>query len=134
VGALAEAAGHPREVADQARDLLGRVRTSPELRALADRVAGDRAGRTLREGGRDRASRRATGATARLRSAASTARLASTVVGQAHPDPERHRLLIPFAPERLRATWLATAWSLWAALAAGAVALVSAAALLLRAL
>ena len=50
------------------------------------------------------------------------------------PDPKRHPLLVPFRPERLRATWLAVIVSLWAWLAASIVALVAAVVLLGRAL
>ncbi|MGI8755628.1 MAG: hypothetical protein ACR2MB_07155, partial [Acidimicrobiales bacterium] len=42
------------------------------------------------------------------------ARLASTVVGQARPDDERHSLLVAFTPDRLRRTWLAATVSVLA--------------------
>lgn len=118
--ALGEAAGHPREMAAQAQDLVSRVRHSAELRTLADRLAGGRArgpsGRRPRTG--------------RLRGALSLARLASTVIGQAAPDDDRHGLLVPFTPERLTRTWAAVIWSLWAGLAAAVVLAVSVPALL----
>ncbi|MGI8755134.1 MAG: hypothetical protein ACR2MB_04595 [Acidimicrobiales bacterium] len=97
--ALARAASRPRELADQARDLVGQVRDSAELRTLARRVTGDAGGRA----GTDGAGR----GTSRLRGTWQVARLASTVVGQAQPDDKRHSLLVAFTPERLRRTWFA---------------------------
>ncbi len=121
--ALAEAAGHPKELAAQARDLMGQVRTSPELRSLATQVRQRRLAAAA-GGGRLR----------KVRGAFGLARLASTVVGQAEPDPVRHRLVQPFGPERLRNTWAAATWSVWAAGTSAVVAVVSAVALLVRAL
>ncbi|MEZ5179651.1 MAG: hypothetical protein R2746_15620 [Acidimicrobiales bacterium] len=122
-GALAAAASHPREVAEEARDLVTRVRSSAELATLA---------RTLRT--RELPTRRGRPGGRRLGRGLGVLRLASTVVGQARPDPERHPLLVPFLPERLRATWLAVVVSLWAWLATSVLALVAAVVLLARAL
>lgn len=120
--ALARAAAQPHEVARQARDLVSRVRDSPELRTLADRVVhrspGEAAGPV--SGGR----------IGGIRGAIGLARLASTVIGQAQPDDDRHALLVPFTPERLGRTWFAVAWSLWGWLIALFVLLVSIPALL----
>lgn len=120
--ALAAAASHPREVAEQARDLVLRVRSSTELASLAghlrrrDQAASGGAGRR------------------RLGRGLGVLRLASTVIGQARPDPARHPLLVPFRPELLRATWLAVVVSLWAWLATSVLALVAAVVLLASAL
>ncbi|CAN5624091.1 hypothetical protein BH10ACT1_BH10ACT1_31510 [soil metagenome] len=119
-GALAEAASHPRELAEQARDLVGQVRGSAELRTLATRVA-------RRGSGSPGASERG----GKLRGALSTAKLASTVVGQAQPDEERHALLVPCAPERLARTWWALGITPWAWLVAAIVLVVSIPALLI---
>ena len=116
---LARAASHPRELAEQAHDLVTRVRDSAELRTLAGRVAQRSArGRALpgRRGG--------------LRGAVGFARLASTVIGQARPDDQRHPLLVPFTPERLRLTWTALGLALWGWLVALVVLVVSAPVLL----
>lgn len=123
-GALADAAGHPREVAAQAQDLVTRVRDSAELRSLAGRLT------MRRHHHRSVAGAARTVRTGRVRGAISLARLASTVIGQAAPDAERHPLLVPFTPERLGRTWLAALWSLWAWLSATIVLLVSLVALL----
>jgi hypothetical protein len=122
--ALAAAASHPREVTDQARDLVLRVRSSTELASLA---------RQLRH--RDLTAA-ASGSVARrsLGRGFSLLRLASTLVGQARPDPKRHPLLVPFRPELLRATWLAVIVSLWAWLATSVLAMVAVVALLAGAL
>lgn len=121
--ALAAAASHPREVAEQARDLVLRVRSSAELTMLARQL-------------RRRDLRTATGAAPRRRLGRGfgVLRLASTVIGQARPDPQHHPLLVPFRPELLRATWLAVIVSLWAWLATSVLALVATVALLARAL
>lgn len=119
--ALAAAASHPREVAEQARDLVVRVRSSAELATLARQLShrdATTAGRAPRR---------------RLGRGLGVLRLASTVVGQARPDPQRHRLLVPFQPELLRATWLAVIVSLWAWLATSILALVAVLVLVARA-
>ena len=110
-GAMAVAAGHPREMAVQIQDLARGLRDSVELRQLARLVSRRRSSQSGRRG--------------KLRGALSLARVASTVVGQAQPDPKRHPLLLPFTPERLRHTWAAVIISLWAWLVAGLVLLVS---------
>ena len=110
-GALAMAAGHPREMAVQIQDVAVGLRDSVELRRLARLVSGRRSGQSGRRG--------------KLRGALSLARMASAVVGQAQPDPNRHPLLLPFTPERLRHTWAGVIISLWAWLVASLVLLVS---------
>jgi len=107
--ALARAASHPRELAGQARDLVGQVRDSAELRALARRVTGGGGG-SGRNGGAGAGGPRSS----RLRGTWQVARLASTVLGQARPDDERHSLLVAFTPARLRRTWLAATVSVLA--------------------
>lgn len=121
--ALAAAASHPKEVAEQARDLVVRVRSSAELASLARRLRS-----------RDRATATGSAPRRRLGRGLGVLRLASTVIGQARPDPKRHPLLVPFRPELLRATWLAVLVSLWAWLATSVLALVATVALLARAL
>ncbi len=112
-GALAHAAGHPREAARQAQDLVGRVRHSAELQTLAGELS-------------RRGSRGAGAAPAgRVRGTIRLARLASTVIGQAQPDDERHPLLLPFTPERLARTWSAVGMSLWGWAIAALVLVVS---------
>ena len=86
-------------------------RSSFELRQLARLMSRGRSGQTVQRG--------------QVRSALSLARVASTVIGQAQPDPKRHPLLVPFTPERLRHTWAAVIISLWAWLIASLVFLVS---------
>lgn len=109
--ALARAAAHPRQLADQARDLVGSVRDSAELRALAQRLPrGSARPHPLVEKRKGR-----------VRGALEVARLTSAVVGEARPDPERHDLLVAFTPDRLARTWAAATWSGWAGLAALAV-------------
>ena len=112
-GALAEAAAHPREVAAQAHQLVGRVRDSRDLQTLARTVRsrGDADGRGGRRLG--------------LRRAVTVARSASAVVGQAQPDPDHQPLLVAFTPDRLAKTWSAAIWSLWGLLLALAVLVVS---------
>lgn len=106
--ALAHAAGHPREVAAQARDLVGRVHHSAELESLATRLSLLRSGRPPLAGTPEAAGRRG-----RFRQGVTMARLASTVIGQAQPDEDRHALLVPFTPERLGRTWAAISWLPW---------------------
>lgn len=109
---LREAVTHPQEVGRQLRDLLSDVTDSPELRALADRFRGRSgpAGPTV-EGGR-------------LRRALRTGKLLSAVVGSAAPDPDRHRLLVPFTPERTGRMFTAFTWSAWGILLAlGAISM-----------
>ena len=120
--AMAHAAANPRGMALQAKDLLSGLRSSPELVSLVTR---------LRRRGRDTAT---TGGRGRLRRGVTLLRLTSAVVGQASPDPKRHPLLVPFQPDRLRATWLAVIVSLWAWLAASVVAMLAAVVLLANAL
>ncbi len=110
-GSVALAAGHPREMAVQIQDLARGLRDSVELRQLARLMSRRRSGQPVQRG--------------KLRGALSLARVASTVIGQAQPDPKRHPLLLPFTPERLRHTWAAVIISLWAWLIAGLVFLVS---------
>lgn len=105
--ALAESAANPKELAHQAKDLLGRVKDSPDLRELADRILHGRVGQQGRFG--------------RARGAFGVARLAGKVVQEAEPDPKRHRLLVPLQPDRLRNTWLGVVVSMWAWLVAAAV-------------
>lgn len=121
--ALADAAAHPRQVAAQAQQLVGRVRQSTELRTLAERVVSRRSG--------DHRSPISGGGPGRIRGAVQLAKLASTVVGQAQPDPERHPLLVPFTPERLARTWSAVGVSLWGWALAAVVLVVSVPALLI---
>lgn len=115
-GSLAEAAARPKEMAHQTQDLISGVRNSAELRTLADRVT-------------NRGTSQPTAVSARrpgrLRGAMQLAKLASTVVGQAQPDADRHPLLVPFTPERLARTWSAVVISLWAWLVAVLVLVVS---------
>ena len=49
-------------------------------------------------------------------------RLVSRVIGLASPDPERHRYLTPFTPDRLKNLWLAVLVGLWAWLVSAAIA------------
>lgn len=91
-GQLADAVTHPAEVVAQAKDLVGRATGSPELAQLARRA---RQRQPL-----------PVGRFARVRRVASSTRLISSVIGLADPDPERHRLLLPFSPVRLRTMWL----------------------------
>ena len=120
--ALADAAAHPRQVAAQAQQLVGRVRHSTELQALAGRVAKRRSG--------DHRGPISGAGPGRIRGALEVAKLASTVVGQAQPDGEHHPLLVPFTPERLARTWSAVGISLWGWALAAAVLAVSVVALL----
>lgn len=104
-GVMADAAGHPKDAARQARDLLGRVQNSPEVAELAALLA------MIRR----RPSAAQLAATApklgRIRSTLRFGRLASALIGRAEPDAHQHRLLAPFTPERLATTWSAVGWS-----------------------
>lgn len=119
---LADALGHPGEVLDQARDLVGRAKGSPELGRLA-------MGLRRRGGGRRRAGRRG-----RIRRSLDTGRTVSAVIGLAGPDPERHRHLVAFTPARLKALWLAITVALWTWAIALVIAALGALAVLARAL
>lgn len=103
VAALARAVAHPDQVVTQARDLVGQLRSSPELDELAARLGG-LYGHTspIQEVGRFRKGLR-------------VARLGSQVVGQAQPDRSRHPLLVPFTPERLGSLWWWLSAALWGA-------------------
>jgi len=111
VGALAAAIKHPAETLAQAQDLVLRAKGSPELHQLAGAV-------------RTRQSRKAAKAAGvgRARRALNSGRLISRVIGLASPDPERHRYLVPFTPDRLKDLWLAILVGLWAWLVSAAVA------------
>ncbi|MCB0978892.1 MAG: hypothetical protein KDB02_15665 [Acidimicrobiales bacterium] len=104
---LRESVTHPREIASQLHDLISGLGGSPELRELATRLK-ERAGMegtiAVRGG--------------RLRRSLHTARLLSKVVGIAQPDPVRHRLLIPFTPERTGRMLTSFTWSAWGAVLA----------------
>jgi hypothetical protein len=133
IGALLASAAHPRELVDQTRDLLRGLRSSAELKELAGLAGRIRSGGTAGTGRGAAAGAPRRGVVRRVRTGLRWTRLASAVVGQATPDPERHDRLVPLAPERLRATWLGTLWGLWASLVAAAVAVVSLLVLLVRA-
>jgi len=120
---LADAAAHPRQVASQAQQLVGRVRQSAELRTLAERVVSRRSS--------EHRSPISGGGPGRVRGAVQLAKLASTVVGQAQPDPEQHPLLVSFTPDRLARTWSAVGIALWGWTVAAVVLLVSTPALLI---
>lgn len=120
--ALARAAAHPRDVAQQAKDLVSRVRDSAELRTLADQV--------VHRSPAEAAGPVSGGRIGGIRGAISLARLTSTVIGQAQPDDDRHPLLVPFTPERLGQTWSALWISLWGWLLAVLVLVVCVPALL----
>lgn len=111
---LARAATHPRQLAEEAKSLLGQVRDSPELRTVADELRG----RSIAGGGK-------------LRRGWTLARATSGVIGQANPDPENHPLLFKVTPDRLARIWWATTWSLWGIVLAIAVLVVGVPALLL---
>lgn len=111
VRALAGAIKHPTETLAQAQDLVMRAKGSPELHRLAGAV-------------RSRQTRRAAKAAGvgKARRALSTGRLISRVIGLASPDPDRHRYLVPFTPDRLKNLWLAILFGLWAWLIAAVIA------------
>lgn len=99
---LAAAIRQPDQVVAQARDLVAQVTDSTELRELAGILGGRRAPEgpiVVRRG--------------RIRRAFGTARLASTVVGQAQPDAKRHPLLLPFTPEKVGRLFSSLAWTWW---------------------
>lgn len=125
--ALGRAAAHPREVADQARDLLARVRHSPDLHALAGRLGGASGQDGLATGG-STAGHRA----GRWRAGLRLARQVSNVVGQAQPDEDRHPLLVPLSPERLRGAWTGVVVALWGWAVAAVVLVVSVPVVLVR--
>lgn len=108
VGRVGAALAAPDQVVAQARDLAGNLKDSTELRKLVDRLRG----------------REAAGL-GRMRRAMGTARIASTVLDQAGPDPDRHPLLVPFLPERIGRLWQAVVWSWWGLLLASLVVVVS---------
>lgn len=122
-GALARAVANPHDMAAQAQDLMGRVRDSADLAKLRSAFDG-RPGRGRSTGP---AGERKIG----VRRAASLARSASAVIGQAHPDDERHPLLVPFTPERMARTWTAAGWSITALVVALLVLAVSIPALII---
>lgn len=108
IRALAAAVKHPTEVLAQAQDLVVRAKGSPPLHQLAAKVRSRKAAKAAGLG--------------RIRRAVSTGKLISSVIGLASPDPERHRYLIPFTPERLRNLWLAILIGLWAWLISAVIA------------
>jgi len=120
IAALVETATHPAEVADQARDMFGRLRGGGELTQLADRLRGTGPGGRGRRG--------------RFFQAIGVARAASSVVGLGEPDPERHRLLVPLAPQRIASLWTWLLVALWGGAVAAVVAVVAVVVLLLSAL
>lgn len=97
--ALARAVSRPTETFSQAKDLVARAKGSPELHQVARRVA---------SGGR-----RSQPGVGRIRRAVRSGQAISAVIGLADPDPQRHDLLIPFTPVRLRMLWLAITVGLW---------------------
>lgn len=103
VGAVVRAVAHPERVAAQAKDLVGQLRSSPELDALAASLGGLRT---------DRNPDKKTG---RLRKGIRVARLSSQVIGQAQPDRSRHPQLVPFTPDRLGSLWRWVTVTLWGA-------------------
>ncbi|WP_421121340.1 hypothetical protein ACE2AJ_08355 [Aquihabitans daechungensis] len=108
IRALAQAVKHPSETLSQAQDLVLRAKGSPELHRLAGQVRARKAAKAAGLG--------------RFRRALGTGRLISRVIGLASPDPERHRYLVPFAPDRLRNLWLAILVGLWAWLVSAVIA------------
>lgn len=103
VGALARAVTHPDQVAVQARDLVGQLRSSPEVDELTHRLGGMYGDASpIQEVGRARKAMR-------------VARLGSQVIGQARPDSSRHPLLVPFTPDRLGSLWRWVSVTLWGA-------------------
>ena len=114
VRALAAAIKHPTETMDQAQDLVLRAKGSPELHRLASAVRTRQAGRAARA--------TASASMGKARRAMRMGRLVSRVIGLASPDPERHRYLTPFTPDRLKNLWLAVLVGLWAWLVSAAIA------------
>ncbi len=97
VSALVDAASHPAEVADEARDLLGRVRQDGAgLGDLANRLRGAETS----GGGANPIARRS-----KLVRAVGIARAASGVLGMFEPDSKLHPHLVPLRPERVRSLW-----------------------------
>lgn len=120
VGALTRAVSHPDQVVVQARDLVGQVRSSPEVDELVLRLGGLYGDASpIQEVGR-------------LRKAIRLARLGSQVVGQAQPDRSRHPHLVPFTPDRLGSLWRWASVMLWGAPLSGFLAFAAAVTLLLR--
>lgn len=101
LGALAKAIAHPDQVVDQARDLVDRLRTSPELDQLVATLR-----RSKEPGG-------PVTEVGRVRKGIRTMKLGSEVIGQAEPDPSAHRLLVPFTPSRLGSLWRWIGVTLW---------------------
>jgi len=108
VRALAAAIKHPAETLSQAQDLVMRAKGSPELHKLAGSVRTARAAKAAGIG--------------RARRALRTGRLISRVIGLASPDPERHRYLVPFTPDRVKNLWLAILIGIWAWLISAVIA------------
>ncbi|MCU1372477.1 MAG: hypothetical protein JWO77_3671 [Ilumatobacteraceae bacterium] len=108
IRALAAAVKHPSEALAQAQDLVMRAKGSPQLHKLAGKLRTRKAGRAAGLG--------------RIRRAVSTGKLVSSVIGLASPDPERHRYLVPFTPDRLKNLWLAILVGLWAWLISAVIA------------
>jgi len=100
VRAMAAAIQHPTDTLAQAQDLVRRAKGSPELHKLAGKVRTHKAAKAAGLG--------------RMRRAFTTGKLISSVIGLASPDPEDHRYLIPFRPDRLKFLWLAILVGLWA--------------------
>jgi hypothetical protein len=108
VRALATAVKHPAEVLSQTQDLVMRAKGSPELHKLASQVRARRGAKAAGFG--------------KVRRAVGTGKLISSVIGLASPDPERHRYLVPFTPDRLKNLWLAILFGLWAWLVSAVIA------------
>jgi hypothetical protein len=111
IRALAAAIKHPAETLAQAQDLVLRAKGSTELHELAGAV-------------RTRQGRKAAKASGvgRARRAWNGGRLISKVIGLASPDPQRHRYLVPFTPDRLKNLWLGILVGLWAWLISAVIA------------
>lgn len=122
VTALVRAVAHPDQVATQARDLVGQVRSSPELDQLVTSLGGLR-------GEAGPGTGRGMG---RFGKGLRVARLGSQVVGQAKPDRSRHPLLMAFTPDRLGSLWRWFWVSLWGAPLSAFLAFAALVTLLLR--
>jgi hypothetical protein len=109
--ALATAVKHPAETLAQAQDLVLRAKGSPELHQLARKVRARKAAKRAGLG--------------RMRRALSTGKLISSVIGLASPDPQLHRYVIPFTPDRLKNLWLAVIIGLWTWLISAVIASVA---------